>query len=189
MRRIDTLILHHTDGEGTGEQIKNYHVNIKNWSDIFYHYVIEKDGSIFKGRPINRNSHSERQTAIEIAVVGRLHENRILPKQEETLENLIDDLTYQFDINIFKNHRDIEPTICPGNIDIYDYIMDSPAVLTDEFKNKINIELTKQLADRVGKLEKQVERLTNEREDTSHYIHNQIMPAILLIEKIKKLIK
>lgn len=39
----------------TFEDCRNYHVNVKRWSDIGYHFYIEKSGEIHKGRPLNRN--------------------------------------------------------------------------------------------------------------------------------------
>lgn len=51
MRKIKQIILHGTTSDGaTFDSIRRYHIS-KKWSDIGYHYVIEKDGTIRRGRP------------------------------------------------------------------------------------------------------------------------------------------
>lgn len=39
----------------TVEDCRNYHVKVKGWSDIGYHYYIDKHGKCHVGRPLNRN--------------------------------------------------------------------------------------------------------------------------------------
>ena len=61
MRRIDEIICHcSATAEGkafTTDDIRRWHTSPpNNWRDIGYHYVIELDGSIHKGRPISSRS-------------------------------------------------------------------------------------------------------------------------------------
>lgn len=122
MRRIDSIVLHHTAGRQGGLAIRRDHLR-RGWSDIFYHFVIERNGRIFKGRPLSRSASNLRRNAIEIAVVGRLHQEPIHHVQAKTLRNLIRDLRIDYPlITIFRNHRDFTPTLCPGNIDIRHYL-------------------------------------------------------------------
>ena len=81
-RSITEIIIHCTaTPEGrdyTVEQIRNDHVEGRGWSDIGYHYVIYRDGSIHNGRDVNiagahctgHNTHS-----IGVAYVGGLENN------------------------------------------------------------------------------------------------------------------
>ena len=59
MRTIDKIILHcAATKEGRDiktETIKSWHVKGNGWSDIGYHYVIELDGTVKKGRPMHRS--------------------------------------------------------------------------------------------------------------------------------------
>lgn len=122
MRRINTIVLHHTAGRQGGAEIRRQHIR-RGWSDIFYHFVIEQDGRIFNGRPLNRAASNSRRTAIEIAVVGKLHQNPIRYAQANTLKTLIRDLRLDYpQITIFRNHRDVAATICPGHLHINDYL-------------------------------------------------------------------
>ena len=57
-RKVDEVIIHcSATPEGRNvkvETVRDWHVNGNGWSDIGYHFFIELDGSIKKGRPINR---------------------------------------------------------------------------------------------------------------------------------------
>jgi N-acetylmuramoyl-L-alanine amidase len=60
----------------TFEDCKRYHIS-KGWSDIGYHFYIEKDGSIHKGRPLARNGAHVRgfnKGTIGICTEGGLNE-------------------------------------------------------------------------------------------------------------------
>ena len=63
MRHIDEIIIHCTATRpdwwtGTSAQVKtnevrNWHTS-KGWSDIGYHYLIDRDGTVVTGRPLDR---------------------------------------------------------------------------------------------------------------------------------------
>ena len=86
MRTIDEIILH-TDGpeddhgnpvagtDHSAATIRVWHVEHNGWSDIGYHRVIRKDGTIENGRPISQvGSHAKtgghNQNSIGIVVTG-----------------------------------------------------------------------------------------------------------------------
>jgi len=81
MRFIDTIVIHcaaTTDGMDIGaEEIRKWHTDPKpegnGWSDIGYHAVIRRNGSIEPGRPIERKgAHVKGHNAnsIGICIVG-----------------------------------------------------------------------------------------------------------------------
>ena len=49
---IQRIVIHHAAGTSTVEAIHKYHIS-KGWNGIAYHYVVDKDGSIYVGRPEN----------------------------------------------------------------------------------------------------------------------------------------
>ena len=57
MREINKIILHCSatpeDRDVKAETIKKWHTD-KGWSDVGYHYIIELDGRLKTGRPIER---------------------------------------------------------------------------------------------------------------------------------------
>jgi hypothetical protein len=55
-RKVDKIIVHHSASpqDTTVAQIRDWHVNGNGWSDIGYHYIILADGTLERGRNINR---------------------------------------------------------------------------------------------------------------------------------------
>jgi len=52
MRPITKIIVHQTDTPtGTLESVRNYHMNVKGWKDIGYHFLITRDANVHKARP------------------------------------------------------------------------------------------------------------------------------------------
>ena len=53
--KTDMIVIHHTgsvkDMDASASQIHSWHKN-QGWSGIGYHFVIRKDGSVERGRPI-----------------------------------------------------------------------------------------------------------------------------------------
>ena len=82
MRKIDTLIVHCTatraewwesrSAEEKMAECKSWHL-AKGWSDIGYHYLIDRDGTVTEGRPIeNSGAHAKgyNKTSVGIALWG-----------------------------------------------------------------------------------------------------------------------
>ena len=101
MRKIDKIILHcAATPEGRDvktETIKSWHVKGNGWSDIGYHFVIELDGTIRNGRPVERigaHTKGHNATSIGICYVGGVDKNKT-PKdtrneaQRQSMDELI----------------------------------------------------------------------------------------------------
>ena len=90
MRKINKIIIHCTaTPEGRFhdvEDITNWHL-AKGWSTIGYHYLIQLDGTIQKGRPIERpGAHCKGQNTNSIGVVyvGGMTSDMSAPKDTRT---------------------------------------------------------------------------------------------------------
>lgn len=90
MRIINEIIIHcSATPEGkdyTVEQIKQWHKQ-RGFSDIGYHYVIYRDGSIHSGRPIERiGAHCLKHNAHSIGVcyIGGVAKDGKTPKDTRT---------------------------------------------------------------------------------------------------------
>ncbi len=185
MRKVDTIILHHTAGRQGGERIRQDHIR-RGWSDIFYHFVIEPDGKIFIGRDLSRPA-GKRRTAIEIAIVGKLHLESMTEKQEISLIGLINALQIEFThINKFYNHKDLAATICPGNIDIKNFLGEEVTELKDlklrisELEDRNN-----ELHARLFTLENKMLDLFSWREDLRAFVHGTIMPEVRYVQDLR----
>lgn len=126
MRIITEIIIHcSATPEGkdyTVEQIREWHKQ-RGFSDIGYHYVIYRDGSIHTGRPIERigahclghNAHS-----IGVCYIGGVAKDGKTPKdtrteaQKESLIKLIKDLKKKYPKATIHGHREFANKACPS---------------------------------------------------------------------------
>lgn len=128
MRKITEIILHCTgtvpSRSITIDSIRRYHVRVKGWSDIGYHFLIDADGNIFHGRPIEHpGAHCEgrNQHSIGIAYVGgkhydcETHMDTRTDEQKKALINLIKHLMFKYEISIdnIRCHNEFSPKACP----------------------------------------------------------------------------
>lgn len=79
MRHLDEIIIHCAatpkgwrSGETTDQkvaEIRRWHVEERKWSDIGYHYIVDTDGTVAKGRPIEKaGAHTKGRNANSIGV-------------------------------------------------------------------------------------------------------------------------
>jgi N-acetylmuramoyl-L-alanine amidase len=128
MRKINSIIVHCSatpEGRDVNiETIRGWHVNERGWSDIGYHYVIELDGAIKKGRPINvQGAHTKghNKDSIGICYVGGTEQDINIPKdtrtdaQKESLTKLLLELkTSDYCDAVIYGHRDFASKACPS---------------------------------------------------------------------------
>lgn len=125
MRKIDKIIIHcSATPEGRDvktETIRQWHLK-RGWSDIGYHYVIELDGKIVPGRPLERvgaHCRGENRGSIGICYVGGVNEEMI-PKDTRTeaqraaLHSLLFDLTDNFANATIHGHNEFSSKACPS---------------------------------------------------------------------------
>lgn len=125
-RRIDEIIIHCTATppymNATVEDIRQWHKK-QGWSDIGYHYVIYRDGTMHLGRDVNligahcqgHNSHS-----IGVVYVGGVASDGKTPKdtrtdvQKAAMLSLLLDLRKIYPKAGIFGHRDFAPKDCPS---------------------------------------------------------------------------
>lgn len=105
------------------ETIKDWHVNGNHWKDIGYHYVIELNGSIHKGRDENIiGAHCSGQNAnsIGICYVGGVAKDGKTPKdtrteaQKQSLIKLLKELKAKYPNATIHGHREFAAKACPS---------------------------------------------------------------------------
>ena len=128
-RRIDYIAVHCTatpEGRNmTVEQIRNQH-KAHGWSDIGYHYVVYRDGTVHNGRDVNiSGAHVKGYNAHSIGVVyvGGLENKpdvpyeQLKPKdtrteaQKASLLSLLMDLRRLYPDAVIQGHRDFSPDL------------------------------------------------------------------------------
>jgi len=130
MSGISKLTIHHegwtpvnfTSQSATAdrlEKIRKYHTGENRWGDIGYHYIIDRAGRVWEGRPIeyqgahvkNNNEHN-----IGILVLGNFDKQSPSSAQLQSLYGTTGALTKQHRIKtaLVRSHQEINKTACPG---------------------------------------------------------------------------
>lgn len=130
MNGINKLTIHHEGWTAVNfssqsataeriEKIRKYHVGENRWGDIGYHYIIDRAGRVWEGRPIqyqgahvrNNNEHN-----VGILVLGNFDKQSPSSAQLKSLYNTAGILTKQHKIKtaLVRSHQEINKTACPG---------------------------------------------------------------------------
>lgn len=116
---IDMIVLHHADASTCSPQdIHWWHIR-QNWSGIGYHYFINKQGVIFKGRPddvIGSHAKGYNSTSLGICFEGRYNKEIMPEAQIQAGKELVEYLKKKYNITKVKRHKDLMSTDCPGSL-------------------------------------------------------------------------
>lgn len=121
LEKIKYLVIHHSKNRNSLESIKELHVNINNWEDIGYHWLIDGEGTLLKGRDEKfQGAHvfSFNKNSIGICLIGNFDIKRPSKNQILTLQWLLQKKMREYLIpaeNIL-GHREF-PDVkksCPG---------------------------------------------------------------------------
>lgn len=118
-REIDRIFLHYTaaDWDKAGqilvEKLRRYHVDERGWSDIAYHFVVDKTGKILAGRDIDRTPAAQAGNntgSIAIAYHGARRPNAA---QTEAISALTIALVDEHRGATIHGHKEVRNTDCP----------------------------------------------------------------------------
>lgn len=125
-RSISKIILHCTatpEGKDyTVEQIRQCHL-ARGFSDIGYHFLIYRNGSVHRGRPIEQiGAHCYGQNACSIGISyvggcasdGKTPKDTRTPEQTIALLKLVSDLLNQFPGATLHGHYEFANKACPS---------------------------------------------------------------------------
>ena len=126
MRQITEIIVHCADTpEGRdvrAADIRRWHMTEHGWADIGYHFVVDLDGTIEDGRPIEKvGTHCSGHNAnsIGICYIGGASKD-MKPKdtrtqaQKDALIQLLKDLRQKYPLAKIYGHRDFANKACPS---------------------------------------------------------------------------
>jgi N-acetylmuramoyl-L-alanine amidase len=134
VRKITEIIVHCTAtradwwaGKRTSEkvrEIKRWHVQDRGWSDIGYHFLIDRDGTVAKGRDIARDGahvQGKNKGTIGISLFGGhgsaetdKFSQHFTPQQDAALRKLIGDLHGSYGKVPVTGHNQYAAKACPG---------------------------------------------------------------------------
>jgi N-acetylmuramoyl-L-alanine amidase len=146
MRNINEIVVHCTatrpawwqdrSTEDKVQEVRRWHVEDNGWKDIGYHWLIDRDGTVVKGRDEsvtgahvkNRNS-----TTIGIALFGGHGSNKddkfadhFTPEQDAALRQLIAQIERRHTITKISGHHEYANKACPG-FRVGDWLAGKPA--------------------------------------------------------------
>ena len=131
MNGVDRITVHHDalliDGRGQAwaasrlNKIRRSHLQRgSQWVDIGYHYIIDPDGRVWEGRPIDiegahvaaTNDHN-----IGVMCMGNFERDRPTQAQLYSLDSMVADLMRRYRVPMGRvvTHQELKPTECPGN--------------------------------------------------------------------------
>ena len=134
MRKITEIIVHCTAtradwwaSKRTSEkvrEIKRWHVQDRGWADIGYHFLIDRDGTIAKGRDITRDGahvQGKNKGTIGISLFGGhgsaetdKFSQHFTPEQDAALRRLLAELQATYGKVPVTGHNQYAAKACPG---------------------------------------------------------------------------
>lgn len=122
-RRTDFLAIHCSATPPSMDigvrEIRKWHVEKNKWSDIGYHFVIRRGGSLEIGRPVDTiGAHVKGFNAVSVGICmvggvseGGTPENNFTLEQFETLKVLVYILHQLYPKAVARGHRDFSPDV------------------------------------------------------------------------------
>lgn len=134
MRSLSEIIIHCTatdadwrKGSKTSSkvsEVRKWHVEGNGWSDIGYHFLIDRDGTIAKGRPLERTgAHTKGHNTDSIGIAlfgGRTSDandkfaDNFTEDQDRALRGLISDMKGKYGQMTISGHNQYAAKACPG---------------------------------------------------------------------------
>ena len=126
MSRWTQIVIHHTAGQDRSEldveALRRYHVQERGWSDIGYHWVVERVGETWQavmGRPMNRagaHVRGHNLYSVGVAFVGDFMVEPPPPGQLIVGARLVAGLRESLGLKVddIKQHGWLGNTKCPG---------------------------------------------------------------------------
>ena len=153
--KTDYIVLHHAEAvKCTAQDVHSWH-RANGWTGIGYHFFVRKDGTIYRGRPINvvgAHVQGMNSCSIGICAEGDYHtKEKTMPQaQKKSIIELCQYLKKNYYPNAkIVGHREIGDSNCPGRYYPLDEIknMKYTEVLTMEQYNELKSLIEKQSAE------------------------------------------
>ncbi|MGB1215522.1 MAG: N-acetylmuramoyl-L-alanine amidase [Pikeienuella sp.] len=149
MRPINEIIVHCTatrpewwKSRTTNQkvaEVRKWHLD-RGWSDIGYHFLIDRNGNVAKGRPVSREGAHVRghnKGTIGVSLFGGHgssetddFSDNFTPEQDAALLTLLDDLKAKYGISRITGHNQYAAKACPG-FDVPDWLSAAPQLPPD----------------------------------------------------------
>ena len=116
-RSTSRIILHHAAASKcTAQQIHQWHL-ANGWVGIGYHFLVRKDGSVYRGRPedtVGAHAGNNNYDSIGICFEGSFDREQMNEVQRTAGAELVAYLKGKYGITKVQKHSDVNATGCPG---------------------------------------------------------------------------
>ena len=116
----DLLVLHHSGTTTcTPDGVHSAHIN-NGWAGIGYHYLVRKDGTIYRGRPedtVGAHAYGANSHSIGVCFEGNYEVEPTMPAAQLAAgQALVADIKQRWGISKVIGHKDVagSTTDCPG---------------------------------------------------------------------------
>ncbi len=128
--KVYRMAIHHTESPTVDKlsvparlrQIQSYHMDVKGWCDIGYHFLVSRDGRVWQGRPVAQlGTHAGGANTgnIGIAVIGSHDSTPVTTTQINAIADVVrfhaDAAGIAINRTTIKGHREYKSTSCPGD--------------------------------------------------------------------------
>ncbi len=102
------------------KNLQNWSRSARKWMDVPYHYIVDRKGRIFEGRPIeyqgDTNTSYDPSGHALIVLLGNFEEQEVLEEQIISLKIVTEYLIKKESVSLenIKTHKDYTETLCPG---------------------------------------------------------------------------
>jgi N-acetylmuramoyl-L-alanine amidase len=148
MRNIDTIIIHCTatrpdwwkdkSAQQKTDEVRRWHVEDRGWSDCGYHHLIDRQGTVTEGRPLERTgAHAKGHNTGSVGIslfgghggnVSDQFEDNFTEDQDRALRELIAKLKAEHPITKIIGHNEVANKACPTFV-VRDWLAKAPAVV------------------------------------------------------------
>lgn len=115
---VQGLVWHHSATAGaTIHSIAEYHVEVKKWPAIAYHYAIGWDGVVYvlnDATTISYQAQGYNSHTIGVVLIGNYEEHEMSDAMKASAARLEDHLADKYGLQYVWLHRDTKATLCPG---------------------------------------------------------------------------
>ncbi|MCT4618887.1 MAG: N-acetylmuramoyl-L-alanine amidase [Marinisporobacter sp.] len=115
--KLSMIVIHHAaHSRAAVDDIHKWHL-ANGWSGFGYHFLITKDGQIYRGRPentIGAHCKGHNQNSLGICLQGNFEVEKVSKIQLKALIELCQYLCNKYGISTIKGHRELRATSCPG---------------------------------------------------------------------------
>lgn len=134
MRKITEIFIHCSatpaswmEGKGTAAkvaEVRRWHTEERGWSDIGYHFLIDRSGRVMQGRPeeeIGAHVKGHNRNSLGVCLIGGkgsrpddLFLSNYTLAQQDALKALIADLKGRYPKAKVRGHNEVANKACPG---------------------------------------------------------------------------